>query len=163
MIVPLECLQEEFLRLLAPIKLSLHRKSQSSQKCTHFSSRAGWVRKILRFIKNIFRKQTRQFLSNQWVICLVFDWFVGSLVDLWVVSNFTANENFSSKMPCKTFTKQKYKYYSHLWWILFKQIKTFRKKKQNKHLYLLFQFLFTQQNLKLKNRYFSGFSHLQVK
>ena len=33
-----------------------------------------------------------QFLADLWVICSVFDWFIGGLNGLWVVSSFISNE-----------------------------------------------------------------------
>ena len=52
---------------------------------THFSSRVEWAKKKLRFIKNVFMKKRMQFLADLWVICSVFDWFMGGLDGLWVV------------------------------------------------------------------------------
>ena len=64
----------------------------TSKKCMHFSSRVGWAKKKLRFIKNVSRKKRMQFLADLWVICSVFDWFIGGLNGLWVVSSFISNE-----------------------------------------------------------------------
>ena len=57
----------------------------TSKKCTYFSSRARWARKMLQFTKNAFREKTMRFFADQWVICLVFGWFQSGLVCLWVV------------------------------------------------------------------------------
>ena len=55
------------------------------KKFTDFSSRAGWARKIMRFIKKAFREKMMRFLADQWVICFIFAWFEGGFAGLWVV------------------------------------------------------------------------------
>ena len=37
----------------------------TSKKYTYFSSRAGWARKMLRFIKNLFKEKMMQFLPGE--------------------------------------------------------------------------------------------------
>ena len=55
------------------------------KKFTDFSSRAGWARKIMRFIKKPFREKMMRFLADSWVNCFIFGWFVGGFAGLWVV------------------------------------------------------------------------------
>ena len=46
---------------------------------------SSWVLNLYLIIENIFRERRMQFLDDQWVVCLVFGWFVGGLAGLWVV------------------------------------------------------------------------------